>query len=413
MVYQRLVVMNVLMISPQVPYPLVGGAKIVTYNTIKYLSQLGINLTLLSIADNCSKNIPELEKYCRVSLVPVKTSNSKLGIIRSFFSSIPYTISKYISRAVLTELDRLILSNRFDLVHIEHLHMAYCGQYVASKYSLPVLLRFHNVESVILRRYLNFEKDPFRQLFIRFQYERLYNYEKKIIKYFDKCIMISERDKEIVEIINPQVKVTAINPGMDIISSKRQPVQPHEILFVGTMDWLPNEDAMLWFTNLVFPLIQQEIKDIKLVLVGSNPSFKIRSLSSGTTITVQGKVRDVRPYHERASVFIVPLRSGSGIRIKIIEALLMKVPVVSTTIGAEGMGLKNEKHIRIADDEVSFAQAVVSFLSEPGYAKRVSQRGYVFARENYDPYRKAEQFVREYHDMVSDKAFYSCKDGSV
>ena len=401
--------MNILMISPQVPYPLVGGAKIVTYNTIKYLSQLGVNLTLVSIVDNCSNNISELEKYCRVILVPVKIDNSKLGIIRSFFSSIPYTISKYISRAVLNELDRFISSNKFDLVHIEHLHMAYCGQYVKSKYSLPVLLRCHNVESVILRRYLNYEKDPFRQLFIRFQYERLYNYEKKIIKCFDKCIMISKRDKEVIEIINPQVKVTAINPGMEIISSKRQPVQPQEILFVGTMDWLPNEDSILWFIHRVLPIIQREIKGVTLNVVGANPSPKIKSLNSFTGINIMGRVKNILNFYERSSVFIVPLRSGSGIRIKIIEAFLMKVPVVSTTVGAEGMELKNGEHILISDGEVEFAEAVVNFLRNTRYAERVSRKGYDFAKKNYNPVTVAEQFVIQYQDMISGNVLSSRK----
>ena len=409
MVYERPVDMNILMISPQVPYPLVGGAKIVTYNTIKYLSQLGVNLTLVSIVDNCSNNISELEKYCRVILVPVKIDNSKLGIIRSFFSSIPYTISKYISRAVLNELDRFISSNKFDLVHIEHLHMAYCGQYVKSKYSLPVLLRCHNVESVILRRYLNYEKDPFRQLFIRFQYERLYNYEKKIIKCFDKCIMISKRDKEVIEIINPQVKVTAINPGMEIISSKRQPVQPQEILFVGTMDWLPNEDSILWFIHRVLPIIQREIKGVTLNVVGANPSPKIKSLNSFTGINIMGRVKNILNFYERSSVFIVPLRSGSGIRIKIIEAFLMKVPVVSTTVGAEGMELKNGEHILISDGEVEFAEAVVNFLRNTRYAERVSRKGYDFAKKNYNPVTVAEQFVIQYQDMISGNVLSSRK----
>ena len=401
--------MNILMISPQVPYPLVGGAKIVTYNTIKYLSQLGVNLTLVSIVDNCSNNISELEKYCRVILVPVKIDNSKLGIIRSFFSSIPYTISKYISRAVLTELDRFILSNRFDLVHIERLHMAYCGQYVKRKYSLPVLLRCHNVESVILRRYLNYEKDPFIQIFLRFQYERLYNYEKKIIKYFDKCIMISERDKEVIEIINPQVKVTAINPGINIINSKRQPVQPQEILFIGTMDWLPNEDSILWFIHRVLPIIQREIKGVTLNVVGANPSPKIKSLNSFTGINIMGRVKNILNFYERSSVFIVPLRSGSGIRIKIIEAFLMKVPVVSTTVGAEGMELKNGEHILISDGEVEFAEAVVNFLRNTRYAERVSRKGYDFAKKNYNPVTVAEQFVIQYQDMISGNVLSSRK----
>jgi len=212
--------------------------------------------------------------------------------------------------------------------------------------------------------------------------------------------MISESDKKNIQVMNPQAKVTTINPGLDIINSKRQPIHPQEILFVGTMDWLPNEDAVLWFATKVFPLIQKVIKEVKFVIVGNKPTLKVQSLTSNENIIVNGRVKDLNKYYQKTSVIIVPLRFGSGIKIKIIEALLMKAPIVSTTIGMEGMELKNEKHILIADGEIEFSEAVIKLLNYPKYISEIVDNGYKIARRDYDPQKIAMQYVKLYGEII-------------
>jgi glycosyltransferase involved in cell wall biosynthesis len=181
--------------------------------------------------------------------------------------------------------------------------------------------------------------------------------------------------------------VSSVPTGVDtefFRPSGREARQPHEIVFTGSMDWMPNEDAIEWFVRDVLPSIRARVPDVSLTVVGRNPPAAVRALqASDTGIIVTGSVPDVRPYMERAAVFIVPIRIGGGTRLKIFEAMGMERPVVSTTIGAEGLPVRDGVDVLLADAPEAFAGAVVSLLLDPALANAIGQAAAAAVRQEY------------------------------
>ena len=169
---------------------------------------------------------------------------------------------------------------------------------------------------------------------------------------------------------------------------------PHNLVFTGSMDWLPNEDAIRYFTDQILPLIRQQVPDVTLTVVGRNPYPALVELSQrDSSIIVTGRVEDVRPYMERAAVYVVPLRIGGGTRLKIFEAMAMEKPIVSTTIGAEGLPVRQERELLLADTPEAFAAAVMRVIADEEFAYHLGRRSATLVREQFGWNRVARQFA--------------------
>jgi glycosyltransferase involved in cell wall biosynthesis len=166
------------------------------------------------------------------------------------------------------------------------------------------------------------------------------------------------------------------------------------IVFTGSMDWLPNDDAIQWFTSEVLPLVRGSVPDISLTIVGRNPSASLRAICDrDPAVVVTGRVPDVRPYMDDASVYVVPIRIGGGTRLKIYEAMAMELPVVSTTVGAEGLPVEDGREILLRDDAGSFAEAIVKLLNDPAAARKLGSQAANSVRENYGWAKVADDFA--------------------
>ena len=393
--------MNILMISPQVPYPFVGGAKMVTYNTIKYLSNCGVNITLLALSDmNYDGELYELKKYCDVRLVLFKRNNNLFRIVKNLFSSNSYIISKYVTPLIIQEIDFILEKGNIELVHIERLHMAYCGDYVKNKYSLPVIFRPHNVESLILLRYFRYTKNFFKKKYLKIQYDRLYEYEKNMIKCCDECIAISLPDKENFLAMYHKLKCNVIFPGLQENEPLELQRKYNHILFVGSLDWKPNEDSLIWFVNNVFHVLKKNNKNIKFIIVGQNPTPLVKSLNKVDGVEVKGFVDDLSECYAKASIAVVPLQYGGGVKIKIIESLLMRVPVITTLIGVEGIDCIDGKHLLIAENSLEFINSINFLIDNEKEAENIAKNGFEFAKKTYDPEKIAKQYIDVYNKYL-------------
>lgn len=392
--------MKILLISPKLPYPLDDGGKIVTYNTLKHLALRGNNITLFCFIDEL-KRVPELEKYCRLVLIKKDTSTSLFGLLLNLFSKVPYTISKYHNDLIEKKIQEVLEEYDFDLVHLECLHTAYYGAIMKRKYNLPIVLREENVETKIMERYYRNQRNPLVKAYAFLQYRKLYKYESMICKEFDKCFMITDKDVELVKKMNPMIKTAVIPSGVD--ASYFLPLkikeEPCSIISVGSMDWLPNVEGILWFYKEVFPLIKEIIPEAKLYIVGKNPPGYIKKLRS-EYIIVSGFVEDVRGIMAKCQVFIVPLKTGSGMRIKILNALAMGRPIVSTSIGCEGIEVQNGKNICIANTREEFAQGVIELMKNESIRKRLGEEGIKLVKEKYKWEQIAEKITDEYNKII-------------
>jgi glycosyltransferase involved in cell wall biosynthesis len=265
---------------------------------------------------------------------------------------------------------------------------------------VPVVLFQHNVEYLIWKRLSELESSPWRRALFEVEWRKLRAREAEACQRADLTIAVSEDDRRRLADLAPGSRITSTPTGVDtsyFVQNGYKPV-PNRLVFSGSMDWHPNEDAVLHFADAILPRIRAEIPGVTLTVVGRNPTARLREIALRAEIIVTGTVDDVRPSIAEAAVYVVPLRAGGGTRLKIFEALAMAKPVVSTTVGAEGLALEPGRHFVAADDPRDFANAVVGLLRDPQRRHALGQAG----RDLVEAYYSWPTVAREFEDRCEE-----------
>lgn len=308
-------------------------------------------------------------------------------------SSLPYAIKKYESRNMRREIESRVNSGAFDVAVCDFLAPAVN---LPTKLGCATVLFQHNVEAMIWKRYCAVQTNAVKSMYLRQQWKKMAAFERAMCRRFDSVVTVSAEDREIIRRDYGATRVYDVPSGVDVgffRPSGNFTSHPNSLVFTGSMDWLPNGDGIRYFIEQILPLIKTRIPDVRLVIVGRNPdSHLLEVAKNDPAITVTGRVEDVRPYMEKAVAFIVPLRIGSGTRLKIFEAMAMEKPIISTTIGAEGLPVVHDRDLLLADTPESFAQEVVRVLSDRDLASRLGQQAAEYVRREFDWARAAEEF---------------------
>lgn len=277
-------------------------------------------------------------------------------------------------------LDRLVAENDFDIIHSEFPVMT---NYRLDSDALRVM-DAHNVEYDNFRRMAEGQSNLLRKLFLNLEYRKFKKEEIEAASRQDAIFVTSERDAELFDRDVPDVPKFQVPNGvdMDFFQPSGEEPEPLSLVYVGMMKYTPNRDAMNWFLDEIFPRIVEKVPGVKLTIVGSNPGEELFSRASDR-VEVTGFVDDVRPYIDRASAYVVPLRMGGGTRLKIIEAMAMRKPVVTTSIGCEGLGLENRETALIADEAGVFAEKTIELMSNRKLAGQLTERAYERAAANF------------------------------
>jgi len=396
--------MNILQITPQIPYPPTDGGKIGIFNITKHLALRGHNITLVAISrDKQQGDLSKLRRYCQLEVVYKNTNNSALGAVTSLFSHVPYNISKYHSRRVEHKLAELITAQRFDIVHIDHLHMAHYGQFVKERFGLPIVLREHNVEMIIMKRFYEEQTNPILKLYAYLQYKKLRRYEPAICERFDMCVMITKDDEARLKHLSAKAKTVVITAGIDTVLSQSMqtiPEEPYSLLLLGPFHWLPSRDGLIWFYRKVFPKVVERCPSVRFYIIGKDVPAEVHTAHHANVI-VTGYVPDVKPYIVRSQVCIVPLRIAGGMRIKILELLSMSKAVVSTSIGCEGIEVTDGEHLLVADTEDAFANSIIALFRDEERRRTLGQKGRALMIERYRWETIAEQLEKVYTAVVN------------
>ncbi len=260
---------------------------------------------------------------------------------------------------------------------------------------MPATVLFqHNVEAQILERHAQVSDGLLRRAYMFDQYRKMKRFERLCGGHFDHVVAVSTQDEQIFRERYGWTNVDAIDTAVDTDYFQPRPdqEQPNRVMFLGSMDWLPNQDGVRFFADEVWPKVLQQVPDALFQIVGRNPPPNVLALGERQGIQVTGSVPDVRPHLAQAAVVVVPLLVGGGTRLKIYEAMAMAKPTVSTTIGAEGLPVQPGVHFFQADDARSFADDIVKLLAEPGLRQEMGQASNRFVRQHYASETIARQF---------------------
>ena len=394
--------MHILWLKTELLHPLDKGGKIRTYNMLKELKR-DHEITYLTLDDGTA-GVVEREQaleYCDELVCVPHQSREKFTagfyaeLLFNLASRLPYAIKKYDSPLMRNEIRERAKAGKFDLVVCDFLAPA---ANVPFDLECPTVLFQHNVEAVIWKRHYEVQSNPLKKSYLYAQWLKLRAFERKMCRRFDSVVAVSSDDREQMRNEYGVESVFSVPTGVDTNffrpRGNRQP-SPHNIVFTGSMDWLPNEDAISYFTEKVWPRIRQAIPDVTLTIVGRNPYASLRELAKrDSSIEVTGRVDDVRPYIERAAAYVVPLRIGGGTRLKIYEAMAMEKAIISTSIGAEGLPVKDGTELLLADTAELFAEAVIRVLSDKALASDLGNRAAATVRAEFDWERVAARFGR-------------------
>ena len=370
--------MNILLLAPNPPYPPNSGAKIRNFNLIKIISKYHDISVLFLVRPSEIKDVSGLEKYCTVYPLPFQTK--KYGRLKSLLSRNPYeTMLSCYSPKIQEQISHIINHNNFQILHVESLLMS---AYVKNISTIPKVYDAHNIESDILyRTFIN--KFSTRSVLTFLDYLKNKKHEQDAIRSFDACISVSENDSKRLRAMGAQNLMMLPNcVDLDhFYPVERKDFSPN-IVFTGLMNWYPNVDAIKSFCRDAYPVLKEKIPQIKFYAVGRNPISTLKNLEKND-IFITGEVPDVRPFISNSDVCIVPLRIGGGTRLKILEYFAMEKPVISTSIGAEGIDAIDGKHLIIEDDISKFPDRINELLNDTEYAGYIAKNGRKLAEEKY------------------------------
>lgn len=384
--------MNILLLTQIVPFPPDSGPKVKTYHLLRHLAARH-RVTLVTFTRNPQEeaDAAALRSICAaVHTVHLKRSRVRdvIALTATLFNGRPFIIERDASATMHQLVTRLVFEaaaagQPFDLVHADQLNMAQFAEPLA----LPRLLDQHNAVWTILDRMAQQSRGPKRWFFRREQ-RLLQRYEGRICSEFEAVTAVSEEDRRsLCQVMPVQRDIPVIPIAVDAEQERPIPREPgaKSILSLATMMWPPNVDGVCWFAREIYPLVRRAVPDTHFYVCGQRPVAEVRALpEQDPTIEVTGYVPDPRPYIAKSACLIVPLRSGGGMRVKILEALARGIPIVSTTIGCEGIDLTPGKHLLVADTPSEFADAVTLLLRDPEFGARLAAAGYQRVLERYD-----------------------------
>jgi len=381
--------MKILQVSHRVPYPLNEGGTIGIYNYTRGFSEAGHEVTLLALNGkkhqiDLKNAAAELKKYCKFYAFDIDTGVKPLHALLNLFTNKSYNVSRFYDSNFKRFLSHLLKSETFDIIQVEGTFVAMYYD-VIRKYSVaPIVLRQHNVEYQIWKRMATNETNILKKWYLNLLAKRLKNFEKEFTVKFDALVPVTLDDAELFKNLGFHKPIFVSPAGID--TKYWQPTPDLENAFhvfhLGSLEWAPNREAVMWFIKEVWPKIISLDKRFKLFIAGKNMPDAMKAMKI-ENIEMVGEVKNGSEFICDKATTVVPLLSGSGIRLKILEAMAAAKLVISTTIGAQGINYTNGNHLIIADSPEEFETIFKKISDNPKSYDEVKQSGYNLIRSQY------------------------------
>jgi len=383
--------MRILFLSQLVPYPVDAGPKVRSYHVLQYLAGRGHEITLVAFSrpDDRPENLSHLQQFCSaVYTIPMLRSRLRdMGyLLQALITRQPFLILRDSSKEMKGALTDLLAAKEFDAVHADQLWMA---QYALAATRgmkrgkrMEMVLDQHNAVHKIPERLAAGGGNRLQKGLLLREARNLARYEVESCRQFDNVVWVTEEDWEAVRQLGTDAPAANRHQVIPIcIDLDNRPAfvpvsHPFRVTFVGGLHWPPNAEGVAWFYREVWPQVTAACPDSILTVIGKHPPKALAAASEeDNTLEVTGYVDDPTSYLAETAVFIVPLHAGGGMRVKILDAWAWRLPVVSTTIGAEGLSYEAGRDVLLADNADDFSQAVLQVLSQPDLASSLSQKG--------------------------------------
>lgn len=381
--------MRILLVTQVVPNPPDSGPKVKTHNVLRYLAKRHeVHLVSFVRSESEASRAEDLRTYCSsVTTVPLQRSRPRdaVSLVKSLFTGRPFLIERDNVGPMRRAIDRLTKLHDFDAFHADQLSMA---QFVVAATAGLRVLDEHNAVWTIVRRAAGRERFLPVRLLAELEWRKLRAYEGQVCREFDVVTAVSESDLADLQAAARctfPARIIPIAVDTEDLSFSKRAAEAVNVVSVATMFYPPNVEGVHWFATDVFPLVRRKLPGVSFQIVGSRPPPRITNLATESSgIDVTGYIADLSPILHRSGVVVVPVQSGSGMRVKILEAFARGIPVVSTAIGVEGIDAIAGEHLLVADDAQDFADAVIQVLQNPSLADRLARSARALVESRYD-----------------------------
>jgi polysaccharide biosynthesis protein PslH len=398
--------MKILVITNTIPYPTTSGGAVRNYNLLRRIAshhQVWLGSTLESVDE--LMGIPQLLEFCQgvvTGLIKRKgKTNHFPGLLRYATKGWPLELKFRECQELNGKIRKLCHEIDFDIIQIEESRMALYLEQLPVENLSKRILTFYDIGFSQTKRFTALERDWLMKMRSALFYWEMRRWEPRYAKKFDKLITVSEVDKSLLLKANPRLKVDVIPNGVDTSLLHLLPVNKTKpkILFIGNMSYLPCIDGALYLVNEIVPYLRNKLPEFETWIVGADPVDEVKKLA-GDAVFITGKVPDILPYYAQCSVCVVPIRAGGGTRLKILEAMALGRPVVSTTIGSEGLNVQNEQHLLISDQTEEFASQIVRLLMDDNLYQKLVINSRRLVVEKFDWDKIAADLLGVYDELV-------------
>ena len=384
--------MKILVLLPRIPYPLEKGDKLRAYNQIKQLAKCN-DIILCALNDNAKVDEQQafqaLQPYCQsINFIKLSKPRILFGLIRAFFKGLPMQCGYFYNNSAARRINELIAKHQPEMLYGQLLRVA---EYIRHK-DLPKALDYQDVFSYGMKRrrdIANFLTKPVYNM----EYKRLCRYEAAIFDDFDIKSIISKPDRDLIP--HPKKEEILIIPnGVDHNYFKpQQQVKKYDIVFTGNMSYAPNVNAVDYLANEILPMVWKQLPEVKLYIAGATPDPKVKKAACNRII-VSGWLDDIRDAYAQSRIFIAPMRIGTGLQNKLLEAMSMGLPAITSPLANASLGAKANEEIMVGNNAEEMAQHIITLLTDKEKAERIAQAGYDFTNRVYD-WGKATEILED------------------
>jgi polysaccharide biosynthesis protein PslH len=407
--YLRIKGLKVLQLCHKLPFPPIdGGAQAIYYTTLG-LIESGLNVKILAVntpkQDFCDHElVGDFYIKTRMELVSIDTEPNLLKIVRNYFGNKSYFIERFDSFDFAEKLTRILREELFDIIQIEHLYLCSYINLIRKFSNAPIVFRPQNVEHVIWQRYIKNVKNPVKKIFFVYSTKRLKYFETIIGSQLDGIMTLTEQDANFFRQYIQNERLLVVPMGYktkicgDINNHPQVSNKLPKIYHLGSMDWMPNIDAIDWYIKKIHPVFSAKCPEISVYIAGRKMPLRFFKYAN-KKLVIEGEIRNAVKYQQDKDIMIVPLISGSGIRAKIVEGLSLGKTIISTSIGAQGIRYTKDKNLIIADSAEEFANAMIQYSQSFEKLKIIGINASELAHHDHD-YKKCARKMIDFYEKI-------------